>query len=173
MAVQDWKRFGVLAAYRRCAVCGCPLRANGLLYRPAGDTDRRNAQLAGGNIRDDGPTHLECSLFSVMICPFFATPQAKHSETGLSRGRIAAVLGFESCQISKSISDTGKVTRVEFLYENLVDPIVFRDPKELPDRLASAVEQGSPIDVDDRLYWRSDAELARAWGDVQKLWASA
>jgi hypothetical protein len=58
---------------------------------------------------------------------------------------------------------------VEFLYDDLEDAIVFKRPSELADRLAAAVENAEPIDVDDRLYWRSDAELAPTWEETQNI----
>jgi hypothetical protein len=169
LAIQDWQRFGVLFANGRCSICGCKMRPNDLRYRPTGDEDRRKSQLAGNNRRSDGLTHYECSLFLAMICPFFATPQARHSESGAERGRFAAILGFKRVDMIRGQDANGDVHVVEFWYSDLEDPIVFKHPGELADRLAVAVANAEPIDVDDRLYWRSAAELAPAWEETQNI----
>src|ERR1700681_3428386 len=59
LAIQDWRRFGTLFAFGRCAVCGCKFRSGELRYRPFAEEDRRNAQLARCCSRDDGPTHYD------------------------------------------------------------------------------------------------------------------
>lgn len=169
LAIQDWQRFGVLFANGRCSICGCKMRPNDLRYRPTADEDRRKSQLAGNNRRSDGPTHYECSLFSAMICPFFATPQARHSESGSERGQFAAVLGFKWVDLRHGHDASGDVQVVEFWYSELQEAIIFKHPGELAERLAAAVEDAEPIDVEDRLYWHSDAELAPAWEETQNI----
>jgi hypothetical protein len=138
-------------------------------HRPIPSTLGQSKSTWRARQRLDGiPTHYECSLFSAMICPFFATPQARHSETGTGRGRFAAVLGFKRVHLYARPDENGDVEAVEFTYDDLQDVIVFERPGELAERLAVAVEQAGPIDFDERLYWRSDAELEPAWEEAQK-----
>jgi hypothetical protein len=158
---QDWRRSAMLGLFGRCAICGCKLKTGEILYRPLGDKDREAAQQFGGCVNQEGPTHLVCSLFSAMICPFFATPNARHSK-GVARGRLAAVLGFRRIQVHRT-SDGA-----EFVYRGLIDTIPFKDPSVLAGRLANEVSQRAGIDVVDRMYWRSDDELAPAWEEAEK-----
>jgi hypothetical protein len=158
---QDWRRSAMLGLFGRCAICGCKLKTGAILYRPLGDKDREAAQQFGGCVNQEGPTHVVCSLFSAMICPFFATPNARHSK-GVARGRLAAVLGFRRIQVHRT-SDGA-----EFVYSGLIDTIPFKDPSVLAGRPANEVSQSASIDVVDRMYWRSDDELAPAWEEAEK-----
>jgi hypothetical protein len=158
---QDFRRTGALGVFDRCAICGCKFRLGEIRYRPLGDHDRKAAQQWDGCVNQEGPTHLVCSLFSAMICPFFATPNARHRE-GAARGRLAAILGFRRIRIRRT-SDA-----VEMIYSGLIDTIPFKDPDELARRLADEASQSGSIDTADRMYWRSDDELLPDWQRAQK-----
>jgi hypothetical protein len=159
---QDWRRSGTLGVFGRCAICGCNFRTGELRYRPLGDNDRKAAQQWDGCVNKEGPTHLACSLFSAMICPFFATPNARHSG-GAARGRLAAILGFRRIRIGRTSNG------VDFIYSGLIDTIPFKDPDELVGRLAEEAMQSTNIAMADRMYWRSDDELFADWQKAQQF----
>lgn len=105
-------------------------------------------------------------LFSVAVCPFFATASARaaHSEhRGLARGRKAAVLGFREVQMVLGRDEGGEVRHVEFFYGGLCDEVWFVTSQQVIPQLETAIDTASPIDMSHRLYWSDDVDVVPDW----------
>ena len=106
----DPSRALVLGLHRRCAVCGLVIHPEAGGFRAFAQPDAARIRLYEREFSNDygGPAHESCMLFSAMACPHLrdkSSPLSRGSKinAGASRGTLAAVLGFSSYSLSRSM----------------------------------------------------------------------
>lgn len=169
LAKQDRRRFATLLTSWRCAICGCKFTPSEVLYRLFANDEARHTEQIGGLVRTDGPAHHACAVFSAMVCPFFATPRARHSSARSARGDRAAIMGFRTVLTDADFNNVGGLDHLSFHYSDLADTEWFESPAQLGGLLARAVRRQARIDVDDRMYWTTSEDLLPDFKNARKI----
>jgi hypothetical protein len=102
-------RVAICLVERRCSVCGTQM--TGPIYQVHdGDwADLMEVSLASGkpviNTAPslEAPGHRSCMLYSVMVCPYISSPNARRQESserwpkGTPRGELSGIVGYQNC----------------------------------------------------------------------------
>ncbi|MGW7412770.1 hypothetical protein [Streptomyces sp. NPDC054863] len=166
LALQDFRRAGTLWAGACCAICGLPMNGE-TPYRLFADDEVGPTLQDDACIRDDGPGHRECMLFSGAVCPFFVSPASRRTQghaaspKGTKRGTRASLIGFR--QVLLRVEEEAPHL-VSFNYRGVVENLSFELGKELHAQLRPSDPPRGTAAV--RRYWKTEPEIKRAWAQT-------
>ncbi|WP_370372712.1 hypothetical protein [Catenulispora sp. GP43] len=157
---------------RRCSVCGLPMK-RGPVWRVVHDdmADTIAQALETGlpwiNLAPahEGPGHRACMLYSAILCPHLASPNARRTQDaraskttlpkGLARGETAGVAGFKD--YSYQMTNQGQ----EIQFGQPVELIAYTDGSELLDALAEELAKPQAALRPSPPYLLDDDQAAR------------
>lgn len=176
----------VLAANRRCALCGFEMPEGTHVYRAFGQADAANIRLHERDHSHDlaGPLHYSCIVYSAMACPYLkekGSRLAKDSKInpGERRGTRAAILGFQNLGVMLYAGPPDDRAAMELsfpmiAYIGLEDDIPYMNGSDLAERYPAAVERDRKIiDMSQpRMYWTDSSDDAARLRTAMKQAAS-